>query len=53
MGINMRAFKALLCLMFLFLVITPSVCLSGQFKITEIYDGNTVRAEGYDRQCLP
>jgi hypothetical protein len=35
------------------LVLTPSVGLSGQFKITEIYDGNTVRAEGYDRQCLP
>jgi hypothetical protein len=35
------------------LVVTPSVCLSDQFKITEIYDGNTVRAERYDTQCLP
>ncbi len=35
------------------LVLTPSVGLSGQFKITEIYDGNTVRAEGYDTRCLP
>ena len=33
--------------------LTPSVCLSGQFKITEIYDGISVRAEGYDKQCLP
>jgi hypothetical protein len=49
----MGAFKTFLCLIFLFLVITPSVCFSGQFKITEIYDGNTVRAEGYDKQCLP
>jgi len=35
------------------LILTPSVGLSGQFKITEMYDGTTVRAEGYDRQCLP
>ena len=35
------------------LVLTPSVGLNGQFKITEIYDGTTVRAEGYDTQCLP
>jgi hypothetical protein len=53
MRINVRAFKAVLFLMFLFLVITPSLCSSGQFKITEVYDGNTVRAERYDRQCLP
>ena len=35
------------------LVLTPSVALSGQFKITHIYDGISVRAEGYDTRCLP
>jgi hypothetical protein len=49
----MGTFKTVLCLILLFLVIMPSVCSSGQFKITKIYDGNTVRAEGYDTRCLP
>jgi hypothetical protein len=44
---------ALSFLVSILLVLTPSVALSSQFKITEIYDANTVRAEGYDRQCLP
>jgi len=46
-------FIVLSLLISILLVLTPSVGLSGQFKITEIYDGTTVRAEGYDRQCLP
>jgi hypothetical protein len=45
--------KALSFFVSMLLLLTPSVCLSGQFKITEIYDGTIVRAEGYDRQCLP
>jgi hypothetical protein len=53
MRINMWAFKAFMLAIFSLLVITPSVCSSGQFKITKIYDGNTVRAEGYDTRCLP
>jgi hypothetical protein len=35
-----------------FLLMTPAICPGGQFKITRVYDGNTVKAEGYDRQCL-
>jgi hypothetical protein len=31
----------------------PAISLGGQSKITEVYDGTTVKAEGYDINCLP
>jgi hypothetical protein len=31
----------------------PAISSGGQFKITEVYDGTTMRAEGYDIDCLP
>lgn len=31
----------------------PALSSGEQFKITKVYDGNTVRAEGYDTDCLP
>ena len=34
------------------LLVSPAICSGGQFKITRVYDGNTVKAEGYDKQCL-
>jgi hypothetical protein len=34
-----------------FLVIVPGIWADEQFKITRVYDGSTVRAEGYDQQC--
>ena len=46
-----RALKTISCL-FMLLLVTPVTSSGEQFKITEVYDGSTVRAEGYDRQCL-
>ena len=40
-------------LLIAFLIIAPAIASGGQFKITRVYDGKTVRAEGYDRNCLP
>jgi len=31
----------------------PALSWGGQFKITDVYDARTVRAEGYDTGCLP
>jgi hypothetical protein len=36
-----------------FFVIIPAVASGGQYKITRVYEGDRVRAEGYDRHCLP
>jgi len=46
-----RALKIISCFAAL-LVMTPAISSGGQFKITRVYDGNTVKAEGYDKQCL-
>jgi len=35
-----------------FLLLIPAIWAGEQFKITRVYDGSTVRAEGYDPQCL-
>jgi len=34
-----------------FLLIIPAIWAGEQFKITRVYDGGTVKAEGYDPQC--
>ena len=31
-----------------FLFLLPTVSLAGQFKVTKVYDGNTVKAESHD-----
>lgn len=33
--------------------VIPAFSWGGQFKITEVYDAKTVKAEGYDTDCLP
>ncbi len=47
-----RAFE-IIFLFIAILIIVPVIASGGQFKITSVYDGKTVRAEGYDRHCLP
>jgi hypothetical protein len=46
-----RYLKIISCLG-IFLLTNPAISIGGQFKITRVYDGNTVKAEGYDTQCL-
>jgi hypothetical protein len=46
-----RFLKIISCLA-IFILINPAISLSGQFKITRVYDGTTVKAEGYDPKCL-
>ena len=36
-----------------FLTIFPTIASGGQYKITQVYEGDRVRAEGYDAHCLP
>jgi len=33
-----------------FLLFLPSICSAGQFKVTRVHDGDTIKAEGYDIQ---
>lgn len=47
-----RAYKIIPLLAFFF-IICPAIASGGQFKITSVYEGDTVRAEGYDTRCLP
>ncbi|MBW1689894.1 MAG: hypothetical protein JRI71_02675 [Deltaproteobacteria bacterium] len=49
----MRRYLAIIIILPALLSALPALCWGGQFKITEIYDGTTVRAEGYDTDCLP
>ncbi|MEE9421410.1 MAG: hypothetical protein V3W43_18185 [Desulfatiglandaceae bacterium] len=35
-----------------FLLTVPAIWADEQFKITRVYDGGTVKAEGYDPQCF-
>jgi hypothetical protein len=46
-----RTLKIISCFAALILI-SPDISSGGQFKITRVYDGNTVKAEGYDEQCL-
>ncbi len=34
--------------LFAFLILFPSILSAGQFKVTRVYDGDTVKAEGHD-----
>jgi hypothetical protein len=47
-----RSYKIIL-LVVSFFIILPAVASGGQYKITRVYEGDRVRAEGYDRHCLP
>ena len=42
-----RIFK-ITFLLVLSLIILPALTFAGQFKVTRVYDGDTVKAEGYD-----
>jgi hypothetical protein len=46
-----RFLKIISCLV-IFILMNPTISMGGQFKITRVYDGTTVRAEGYDPKCL-
>ncbi len=50
---TMKRACEIIFLLIAFLIIVPAIASGGQFKITRVYDGKTVRAEGYDRHCLP
>jgi hypothetical protein len=52
MMIMKKAFKTISQLAAL-LLLAPAIASGGQFKITRVYDGDMVRAEGYDIHCLP
>jgi hypothetical protein len=47
-----RAYKITPLLASIF-IIFPAIASGGQYKITRVYEGDTVRAEGYDTHCLP
>jgi len=50
---TMKRTCEIIFLLIAFLIIIPTIASGAQFKITRVYDGKTVRAEGYDRHCLP
>ena len=47
-----KCLEIILILSVLLFAIT-AYCWAEQFKITKVYDALTVRAEGYDTDCLP
>ena len=40
--------KRFLMIAFLIIVTLPLVSFAGEFKVTKVYDGDTVKAEGHD-----
>lgn len=41
--------KRKICLpIIFFLLLLPTLSLGGEFKVTRVYDGDTVKAEGHD-----
>ena len=42
-----RLFRSILILI-AYILILPSISPAGQFKVTRVFDGDTVKAEGYD-----
>jgi hypothetical protein len=49
----MRRYRTIAIFAIILFSVLPTLCWAVQFKITEVYDGTTVRAEGYDADCLP
>ncbi len=49
----MRRYPEIAIVTMVLLFAIPALCWGGKFMITEVYDGTTVRAEGYDTDCLP
>jgi hypothetical protein len=47
-----KILKGIILLLIAFLFALPTQSSVGQFKITWVHDGNTVKAEGYDKDCL-
>ena len=41
---SLRRILALLA----FLLVLPVIALAGQFKVTRVYDGDTIKAQGHD-----
>lgn len=48
----MNKFLKITSCLAIFILINPAITMGGQFKITRVYDGTTVKAEGYDPKCL-
>jgi len=48
----MNRFLKIVSYLAVFILINPAISMGGQFKITKVYDGTTVKAEGYDTKCL-
>ncbi len=46
-GVMIKRFK-IISLLITFLLILPALSLAGQFKVIRVYDGDTLKAEGYD-----
>ena len=42
-----KAIKAIF-FQFTFLLLLPTLCLAGEFKVTRVYDGDTLKAAGHD-----
>ncbi len=49
----MRRYLELIVILPVLSLAMPALSRAGQFKITEVYDARTVRAERYDTDCLP
>jgi len=49
----MRRYLEIIVILPALLSAMPALSLGGQFKITEVYDARTVKAEGYDADCVP
>jgi len=49
----MRRCREIAIVTMVLLFAIPALSRGGKFMITEVYDGTTVRAEGYDTDCLP
>lgn len=48
MRLPVRNFLKIHVILTAFLFLLPTVSLAGQFKVTKVYDGDTVKAEGHD-----
>jgi len=46
--LSMKKINTLLLLFILALLILPMPCVAGQFTVTKVYDGDTIKAEGHD-----
>jgi len=45
---NPKRFLKIILFVIVSLLVLPSFSLAGQFKVTRVYDGDTIKAEGHD-----